>query len=581
MSLVQAEASFDKAKDCAKNKTKQGDCSDRSIEERAFALLALSDDSGIKSDCKSALKDKSEDSKCWPKGNCRLKETSLALLALDHIGEDTSQIENWLLSQNMTPKDLIWYLQIDSTNETTTCKISYSSKNYTLSIDKDKKISPGAGSCLSVAHYGYWLQISNENNCINNVYNVVCDSDFITTLIYNKMNSNVIHVSSQTKTASANGMTENQLSSACFKQGDNCNYEGSLWSTFALSKVGKEVSSFEPYLIAMSSDNTKYLPDSFIYALTNDDEFYSNLVSIQKSAGSWKQSDQGEYYDTAVALLSLSASSEEPTEKAKTFLLETQESNGCWKNSLRDTAFILYALTPSAPAPGPAPIDYCEDYEHSCEMPAKCLDAGGEILNNYQCISPSTVCCSIDAKEKTCDDQDGTICEDDEKCSGESVSHSGSGTCCVGKCEKPVSLETECEKANYDCKSECSSDEEEKTEYSCGDSLDNVCCTAKAPSPSRWYIWLLLILVVLVVLGIIFRNKLRAFIDKFKKGKSSASSSRQFPPTYPSSRQMPIQRQNPRFQQSYQRPQAIPRPSQKSSDKDLDDTMARLRKMSR
>ena len=66
-----------------------------------------------------------------------LKYTSQAVLGLK--GNDLSDAESWLLSQNRTSTGLEWFLQIESP-EATSCTITYSNSN-TLSINEDKKIN--------------------------------------------------------------------------------------------------------------------------------------------------------------------------------------------------------------------------------------------------------------------------------------------------------------------------------------------------------------------------------------------------------------------------------------------------------
>ncbi len=115
---------------CLKEKV-GGNCDSLSVEEQAFSLLALAYDSSIQGECKSSLLDKSSNEECWPSGSCRLRDTALAILALDNIGADTDKAKDWILSQKKTPTELIWYLEIDA-DEETTCKISYDSTEKTI-----------------------------------------------------------------------------------------------------------------------------------------------------------------------------------------------------------------------------------------------------------------------------------------------------------------------------------------------------------------------------------------------------------------------------------------------------------------
>ena len=103
---------------------KADDCSGLSIQEIALTILATPDN--IFDDCVDELEDRQR-SNHW--GSVR--DTSLAILALRHAGKDTEPAENWLIDQERTPTDLVWYLQEDS-NEETECNIDYKTDDYTI-----------------------------------------------------------------------------------------------------------------------------------------------------------------------------------------------------------------------------------------------------------------------------------------------------------------------------------------------------------------------------------------------------------------------------------------------------------------
>ena len=98
---------INKAYECLEGKV-HNKCSSLSSEERIFSLLAIEK-------CKSEVISDSKNDECWPKSNCKIKTTAQAILALDKINVDTSKAEDWLFSQNTTPLDIVWYLEIEST----------------------------------------------------------------------------------------------------------------------------------------------------------------------------------------------------------------------------------------------------------------------------------------------------------------------------------------------------------------------------------------------------------------------------------------------------------------------------------
>jgi len=532
----------------------------------------LSYDSNIQSECKNALLDKSKDDKCFPSSGCRLRDTSLALLALDNINSNTEDIKNWLLSQTTIP-DLEWYLEIDA-DEQTTCTITYSGTSYQTDIRENKKLTKGAGPCLTLSQSAYWLKISN--NCIAVNYTISCDKDFITTLLYKKPNSDIWHVSSQTNSASASGQTQEKVDSKCFKQNNQCNYEGSLWATLALSKLGEDIDNYLPYLIAYSEDNEEFAPYSFLYILTVFNDYFTNIVNTQNTQGYWDlNSPYTNLYDTALNLLALQTTSSDQASNAKTWLLSIQSSDGCW-NSVRDTAFILYAAWPKPAAQTSISQDNCQDYNNYCITTGECLESGGNILPNFYCPGVGKICCDKPATLKTCSERLGTICQTGETCDGTIVTSSDQGTCCIGTC-LPFVEESECEQYSYTCKSLCSDNEEEKP-YNC--ETGEICCGLKTERKSYWWIWLLIILIILLIIGIIFRDKIKLFIFKFKnKFKSGKPIGRRppFPPTSPRTGiiSRPIFRK-PLPTHSIQRRQAKP---SSNIDKELEDTLRKLREI--
>ncbi|MEK6906055.1 MAG: hypothetical protein AABW81_00350, partial [Nanoarchaeota archaeon] len=171
------EAKIDKAYDCLTNKVK--DKCPVSLEESIFTALAIEE-------CGEVIKNNSRDNVCWPKESCNIGITAKAILAMKKTGSSTEKAEEWLISQNRTSSNLIWYLEIESTNPTT-CSISYSGQSYSVSIGSDKKISSGAGSCLSPSESNYWLKINPS--CYASEFTISCTESFLTTLLYKKESS--------------------------------------------------------------------------------------------------------------------------------------------------------------------------------------------------------------------------------------------------------------------------------------------------------------------------------------------------------------------------------------------------------
>jgi len=519
---------WEKAYDCLKDLVEQRGYNSLTPEEQAFSLLALGYDSSQQSSLKSALaSSKDPNNACWPAGSCKLKETSLALFAYEHIGENTDDIESWLMNQTIAPRELIWYLQIDSPETVEViCNLSYRDTSRKITIKTDKKLSGSPGSCFRTAYNGYWLEV--DDDCYNETFTISCDQSFVTALIYKRRTGSTYYVSTLTNTAPASGTTQEQVKTSCFKQGTSCDYEGSLWATLSLTKKGKAIKEFMPYLIALAPENSKNLPSSFLYMMTNYDEYLRELTALQRSDGYWQAvSTSDKFYDTALAISALSDTSSEAVDAAKDYLLEVirpPSSSGCWQNSIRDTAFILYAAAQKpASSSGGTTKSYCEDFNHYCVAALECNES--DLLPNFDCTSIGDVCCAApgEPQGETCSDKQGIICGSDQSCTGTSVQSRDSNYCCLqGSCQDIV---TECEEQNYVCKSTCSDDEEEKL-YDCG-SGETCCAIISTGGKSYWWIWLLVLLVILVALAIIFREKLKEqylkLKTKMKKGKGGPS----------------------------------------------------------
>jgi len=551
------QSKINTAYSCLENKV-EDKCSSLSSEEKIFSLLEIKK-------CKDEVEEDLNDRK-------NIKLVAQAILALDEVGSSDDDAEDWLLSQNATPSDIDWLLQVES-SEATDCSATYDGSLHPFSISEDKKINSNAGNCLTLSDE-YWLRVALT--CYEKEFLISCDKGFQTNFLYKKKTSSTIYVSEKTNSASAEGTITEKVSSVCFASGGVCDYEGSLWAALVLNSKGYDISYYLPYLVTMADENTEYLPESFLYLLTNYQDFRNDLLLKQK-ANYWDESGD-KFYDTALALYPFQYS--EPSEKtnAKSWLLEIQDKTGCWKGNIRNTAFILYSVWPKISTPDE---EDCEDSGYYCISSKSCTDAGGNELD-FDCAGVF-VCCSKEKTLETCAEQNGKICSSNEECDGleidASVLSSGE-TCCIGSCKIPlVDEKTECEKNNGVCRSfECNNNEEESS-YTCD--AGDTCCIQKTEKNYLW-IWILVILIILVVAGIVFKDKLRRFWFKVKSkfGKSKPGPRagfkppRGFPPSGVPPRRM-IQRRI--LPPSHRRP-ARPSPRAKPSG-ELNDVLEKLKDM--
>tara|TARA_Y100000310_G_scaffold344014_1_gene454545 strand:- start:1221 stop:3095 length:1875 start_codon:yes stop_codon:yes gene_type:complete len=489
------------------------DCSDAdTVEELSLTILATPDN--VFNDCVDELLDKESGDHFGG-----IKDTAMAILALDHAGEDIDDYKDWLIKQNTTPDDLIWYLEQDSNLETQ-CKISYDGDDHTININENKKIDSNAGSCLTRAQSNFWLKISDS--CFDEEFQISCNENFIATLLYRNQNSPAIYVLEGTESEPAFGTILLKVKSKCFPElggGNTCDYEATAWATLALLELNYDVQEFVPYVVAMSDSNKRYLPNSFIYMLTNYEDYSTTLIQDQNLGNYWEAqaSAYNKYYDTSLALIALTSSSAEQVTKSKDWLLFSQGNNGCWANSIRDTAIILWALEGrggrSRGGGGGGGVTRCAEADFFC-IPSDDCPSADDVGDNYFCRITTDTCCKTE-NLKSCAVYNGEECESGKICSGNDRKASDTDDCCVGECVDPPE-KVECKYLGYICKDSCS-DEQESIDYDCGD-LGDSCCRTKTEPGSRWWIWLLIILILAVLgaLGWIYRAKLKLFWFKIK-----------------------------------------------------------------
>ncbi|VVB78253.1 Uncharacterised protein [uncultured archaeon] len=585
ISLVSAADNPDVEKSYTCLKNQLGDnCGGSTIstEVNAFNLLAMAYDSKVQGDCKSSLNTR-KSTDCWgPSANsaCDIKSTAQAIFALNNIGEKVDDSVNWLLGKRQSKTGLTWYLEIDSTNSTE-CVVN----GRSFTINENKKLSGSDPAGLKKAYNNYWFEITDTDQN----YTISCTSDFVTTLLYQKPGNPVFYVSSDSHTASASDSTTEKVESFCFSTSSQCDYEGTFWASLALGKEEEDISPYIPYLTAMSDEaaNKRYFPEAFLYLLTNADDYYSQLLSMQKESKYWNV-DKSRTYDTSLALLSLQGSNTNEVDSARKFLLGLKEGDtGCWNDV--NMPFILYAGWPKVPVSVSTgqTIPQCENFGLYCTAISECkLEDQKE---NYNCIGGGDVCCGVQPLEQNCSDKTGFVCTQDQKCSGNEVQASDTPYCCIGgACQEIQPTENECEQAGYNCKDTClTGSEEEKISYSKSCSFGQLCCAAKPVKSTNWLLILLLvILIILVILAILFRNQLKIWLFRVKSGFSSKKA----PP--PGSRPMaaptgfrPMPPLRPSPEHLYQPQRGPPmqrRPIVKSEkDKDFEETMRKLRDMSK
>lgn len=578
-----------KAYQCLQSQIDSKDQSSISLQEAIFGVLAL----GSNSKLVAVIDGKIVGGNHWQESPNQLKDTAQVMLAYNRAGKNTDAIKAWILSKKKAAADLTWYLEIDVDNhESSQCTVSYGSGQQSITINEDMTLSGNPGSCLTISQGGFWLRVSNT--CIDYNFTTSCDKDFTTSTLYQRTGSSTVFVSPVAHSTAALGSTIETISSKCLSStAESCDYEGTLWAALALDKSGAKIDEYLPYLLALSESNKKFIPSSFLHILTDGQDQYSELVQLQQQSKFWQapNTPYNRYYDSALAILSLQGSSSVEAANSKVYFESITTQEGCWNNNnIRDTGFLLYAGWPKVVSggggSGGGSAQTCESAGKTCASSLfACNDLGGTYLDQYRCPG-ATICCSESPTVESCSQQGGKICSAQESCLG-TTSQSTEGSCCLGTCE-PVQQVDACTQAGGNCYSSCNSNEEQVSE-TCSDAGE-VCCVVSSgePKDSNLGIWItvLIILIVLLAAAIFWRNKLKMLLFKSRSKSSGPGPQGQGPrgmpprPPFPPYRgPIPYPRAQPRMIPSQSMPmQRRPVPSK---DKEMEETMAKLKEMSK
>jgi hypothetical protein len=452
-----------------------------------------------------------------------IKDAAFALIALNNVGKDTSLIEKWLIEKKQNPDDITWFLQQDSEGEVG-CKIGYelagSENRYDIKIGDDKKIDNDAGACLKRASSNFWFKI--EPSCYEKLFKISCDKYFITNILYKSNANPTVYVLDNTKESVATGTTEHIIISRCLGSSGVCDYEGTAWGAYALSIKGNNIDEFIPYLISSAEQKKMYLPNALIYMLTDYSYYATRLMSEQNQGAFWEAQSTAynKYYDTSLALLALGT--RDQTQTARNWLWYEQSLNGCWSNSVRDTAFILWVLLQKEHyiPPVTGTTVSCSEAGYWCVDRDYCRE-GKDVSETYACYGASNVICC--KERKSCIELDGEKCGSDYICDGDERQTEDHPRCCIGVCklyEEPAPVLSPCENSDYSCHDACP-DNYENIPLSCNEGKE--CCKIKIEEEKEglpWWIWLLILLIIIIigVIAYISRDKIK---KRFKKDDSS------------------------------------------------------------
>lgn len=311
------------------------------VFDTSLALLALSTANDVEAEkAANYIETRISLDGCLPAGNCRVKETAMAMIALNEAGRNIQNIEGWLVNaQTASLLNGNWNLQI-VTSDSGICKFRYIRNNQEVAKDilVDKGKFPSCGN-------NTWLDI---NTCLDSglvgkeaslLISVDCRAldDAIISLIYNNANSYYIREEVHGKQADIG------LKNGCYgiTSGASCSYIDTLYADWALNKLNSNTNS--KFYLDLNYDNTNVLHSSLLHLITSGNPFLEDLRDRQRRDGSFDNN----IFNTALAVLSLKASSQDSAENATNWLKSKQQADGSWGN-VPNTALALYAAFPRA-----------------------------------------------------------------------------------------------------------------------------------------------------------------------------------------------------------------------------------------
>src|SRR3989344_1252983 len=330
------------------------------IEEQALSLLALVGQ-GTRQQETSALLDRlltarDEQEACWPAGSCTVKDTALVYLTLTKTGSTTTEATKTWLKDSLQAGLRTggeWRIQIETAQEGT-CTLTWGEakrKDFTL---KDGKITNSAKK-----HY-IALPTDIQDSSIlatpNTKINVDCSSlssaisgsDIIISLVYAKTPTELYLLESTT-----GSLAELTLANACFsdtQQNPRCNYEHTLYATWALIESGEKLFTWGTHTYLESNlggdDHHKALLVRILLTDTtlSSTSFVTSLAASQRPGdGSWKS---GDITTTALAILALAPSSDhqQNVENGRLYLQRKQNKEGSWNGNIKQTSLSLIGL---------------------------------------------------------------------------------------------------------------------------------------------------------------------------------------------------------------------------------------------
>ena len=529
-----------------------GTVNDADLSAAIIALLGES--SGELGGLVDELKKRENENHCWPKEGCRVKDTSLATLALSLSGQDVTEEVKWLKESKISIGNKgEWWIVLKS-NVNGTCTTTYNTKTKNFDIQDD---------IIKQARGQYHINLVDIDPNINRVVtpkiSVDCSTmpNVVIALVY-KADSNTYFIQESQSVTN----TELIVNNACYpssRKTNSCDFESTAFATWALLELQNDADK-ENLGTTIYLESAVKQGDSIQLALLNrillklsnvQQSFLDSLIEKQGADGSFNN----DVYATALSLIGLQGTDRtENVARAADYLTRRVGKDGSWNRDVRNTAFALLALHGlDLGRRDVKPLDGSSAKREIC---------GNGIDDNHNGIE--------DCGENDCVDDQGCKCVNNKQ-DGDELGIDCGGNC-GNKCPEPATDTTA---------TGCTLD----TDCDSGESCQSGICIIKSdnnvnPIPttedsgSSWWIWLLIILIILLLgFGIFYIKYVKtgkvSLKDLFKKKKTQSFDEYRRMAEFKPAQQKPMmqQRQNT-AQRTMTQPRITPQKATRSKEEE-------------
>ena len=503
------------------------------ITDLALTILALDINNQEFSTLKEALKERKNSLiDCYPETTCNSKDTALAIMALDSIGEPTTNLLSWInQTETLSSTRGDWLIQIRTSKEGN-CSISNSDNEIKITIDSEGNIQP---------YNSKWADIVDDLNIPlddpSEIVKVDCsdinDASLTISLIRRVDTGDSINLHSiqEEKKKVVNLIVNN----ACYASapGQSCDKESTFYTTWALNNLNQPIHTIS--YLRDNADST--LEKAMLASISKEEIDIQELIDLKAINGSW----DNDVFTTSFAIDALDGVSKYSKEKqnATQWILTSQKRTPPTKGSFGDvksTSAAIYLVLTQLSTQGGSNT-YCGDgfvdkpnddgeYEQcdgsdddncpgSCnDLTCSCPEETTSCSTDSQCSLPEEYCdfgTGACVKRQTCA-TDGN-CPTSQECREFLCYTEGGPLCGDGKKEESEECEnsTHCLKDNEMCNASCSCEEKtggSETEDNGNDGDDDGDGDEETGGFPFWIIWLIIILAILGLGGYLAYIKL-------------------------------------------------------------------------